>query len=122
MTFRMNALGAAALALSVTAGPNAALAQAEFFKDKTVNIYVGYSTGGGYDVYARMLSRFYGRHIPGSPTVIVTNMPGAGSLRAANYIYNVAPQGRHGLGHGCPRRSIRSALWPARHAIRCHQI
>ena len=98
MTFRMNALGAAALALSVTAGPNAALAQAEFFKDKTVNIYVGYSTGGGYDVYARMLSRFYGRHIPGSPTVIVTNMPGAGSLRAANYIYNVAPKDGTAMG------------------------
>ncbi len=98
MNFRMNLMGAGALALSLTAGSSAALAQAEFFKDKTVNIYVGYSTGGGYDVYARMIARFYGKHIPGNPTVIVTNMPGAGSLRAANYIYNVAPKDGTAIG------------------------
>ena len=98
MTFRMNALGAAALALSLSAGSTAALAQAEFYKDKTVNIYVGYSSGGGYDVYARMISRFMGKHIPGNPTVIVTNMPGAGSLRAANYVYNLAPKDGTAMG------------------------
>jgi hypothetical protein len=97
MTFRMK-MGAAALALTMSAGAPAAFAQAEFYKDKTVNIYVGYSSGGGYDVYARMLSRFYGRHIPGNPTVIVTNMPGAGSLRAANYIYNLAPKDGTAIG------------------------
>ncbi len=90
MINRMKALGAAVLSLTLTA--SAAQAQAPFYKDKTVNIYVGYSTGGGYDVYARLLARFLGRHIPGAPTVVVTNMPGAGSLRAANWIYNVAPK------------------------------
>ena len=85
-------LGAAALSAGLAAGSGAAQAQADFYKDKTINIYVGYSTGGGYDVYARTLSRFLGRHIPGNPTVIVTNMTGAGSLRAANWIYNVAPK------------------------------
>ena len=63
---------------------------ASFYKGKTVTLVVGYGSGGGYDIYARLVSRFIGKHIPGNPTVIVQNMPGAGSLRAANYLYNVA--------------------------------
>jgi len=53
---------------------------------------VGYGTGGGYDVYGRLIARHLGRHIPGQPTVVVQNMPGAGSLRAVNYLYNNAPK------------------------------
>src|SRR5262249_54408217 len=53
---------------------------------------VGYGPGGGYDIYARLLSRHLGRFIPGHPTIVVQNMPGAGSLRAVNYLYNVAPK------------------------------
>jgi hypothetical protein len=102
MITRMTALGATALALGLAASPGAAQAQAEFFKDKTVNLYVGYSPGGGYDVYARILARFMGAHIPGKPTVVVSNMPGAGSLRAANYIYNVAA--KDGLSFGTVAR------------------
>ena len=63
---------------------------ASFYKGKTITILVGYGTGGGYDVYARVLSRVYGKYIPGNPNVIIQNMPGAGSLRAANYLYKVA--------------------------------
>ncbi len=65
---------------------------ADFYKDKQVSIIVGYGAGGGYDVYARLVARHFGRHLPGSPNVAVQNMPGAGSLRAANFIYNSAPK------------------------------
>jgi tripartite-type tricarboxylate transporter receptor subunit TctC len=65
---------------------------ADFYKGKRVNLIVSYGPGGGYDVYARVLARHMGRHIPGNPAIVVQNMPGAGSLRGANYIYNVAPK------------------------------
>lgn len=63
-----------------------------FYRGRTVTIVVGSSPGGGYDLYGRLLARFMGRHIPGNPTVVVQNMPGAGSNVAAAYIYNVAPK------------------------------
>ncbi len=65
-------------------------AVAAFYKGKTIAILVGSSAGGGYDTYARMIARYMGKHMPGAPTVIVSNMPGAGSNVAANYIYNAA--------------------------------
>lgn len=61
-----------------------------FYKDKTIRIVVGFSPGGGMDTYARTIGRHLGRNIPGNPSVIVENMPGAGSLIAANYLYNQA--------------------------------
>src|SRR5215468_3522090 len=64
----------------------------DFYSGKTVQIVIGYAAGGGYDDYARMLGRHIGHHIPGHPTVVVQNMPGAGSIRAANYLYNIAPK------------------------------
>ena len=67
-----------------------AFAQEPFYKGKTVRIIVGFAAGGGFDAYARSLSRHMGKHIPGSPTLIVENMTGAGSLVAANYLYKVA--------------------------------
>lgn len=69
-----------------------------FYKGKTINVIVGFSAGGGYDAYARALARTFGSHIPGNPTVIVQNMAGAGSLRAAHYLQDVAP--RDGLTFG----------------------
>jgi tripartite-type tricarboxylate transporter receptor subunit TctC len=69
-----------------------------FYRGKTVTITVGYPPGGGYDAYARALTRHMGRHIPGNPTVLMRNMPGAGSLVAANYIYNSAPKDGTVLG------------------------
>jgi len=62
---------------------------AEFYKGRNVELYVGYSVGGAYDLYARVLARHLGKHIPGSPTIIPKNMEGAGSLRLANWLYNV---------------------------------
>ena len=67
-------------------------AVAGFYKGKTVTIVVGSSPGGGYDLYGRLIARFMGRHIPGNPTVIVQNMPGAASNVAAGYVYNIAPK------------------------------
>src|SRR6266513_4457160 len=67
-----------------------AAAQSPFFQGKTITIIVGYQTGDGYDIWARLLAAHVGKHIPGNPGVIAQNMPGAGSMIAANYIYNVA--------------------------------
>ncbi len=67
-----------------------ATALAQYYAGKTVTIVVGYKTGGGYDATARVLARHLPKHIPGKPTIIVQNMPGANSLIAANHVYNVA--------------------------------
>ena len=64
----------------------------EFYKGRTVNLVIGFSVGGGYDLYARHLARHIGRHIPGNPTILPQNMPGAGSLKAANFVYTAAPK------------------------------
>lgn len=63
---------------------------APFYKDKSIRIVVGFSSGGLYDQYARLLARHMGKYIPGQPNFIVQNMPGAGSLTATNYVYSVA--------------------------------
>jgi tripartite-type tricarboxylate transporter receptor subunit TctC len=65
---------------------------ADFYKGKNIDLYVGYSVGGAYDLYARMLARHMSKHIPGNPTIIPKNMEGAGSLRLANWLFNVAPK------------------------------
>src|SRR6476660_4005136 len=60
------------------------------FRGETITIQIGYGPGGGYDTYGRALARHYGRFIPGNPFVVPKNMPGAGSLRAANHVYTIA--------------------------------
>ena len=65
-------------------------AQSPFFQGKTITIIVGYQSGDGYDIWARLLAAHMGKHIPGSPGLIAQNMPGAGSMIAANHVYNVA--------------------------------
>ena len=77
---------------------------APFYKDKTLRIIVGFTSGGLYDQYARILSRQMGKHIPGNPNIIVQNMPGAGSLSATNYVYGVAKP--DGLTLGMPGSGI----------------
>jgi tripartite-type tricarboxylate transporter receptor subunit TctC len=73
-------------------------AVADFYHGRTVTLFVGYSVGGGYDNYARVLARHLGNHIPGNPSVLPQNMPGAGSLRALNYLYNAAPKDGSAIG------------------------
>jgi tripartite-type tricarboxylate transporter receptor subunit TctC len=63
---------------------------ADFYKKTNVSLVIGFSAGGGYDAYARLLARYFGKHLPGNPTIVPQQMAGAGSLRAANYIYTVA--------------------------------
>lgn len=65
---------------------------ADFYKGKTITLYIGYSAGGGYDTYARTIGRVIGRHIPGNPKVVAKNKPGAGSLRLTNELYNSLPK------------------------------
>jgi tripartite-type tricarboxylate transporter receptor subunit TctC len=65
---------------------------ADFYRGKSVQLLIGYTGGGNYDLQARILARHIGRHIPGNPTVVPQNMPGAGSLRLANFLYNAAPK------------------------------
>lgn len=83
----------AAAAVTLLSAPAAAQdAVAEFYRDKTVTLLVGSTAGGGVDVYGRLVGRHIGRHIPGNPKVVVSNMPGAGSMVAARHIYAAAPR------------------------------
>ncbi len=88
----------AAATLVVAVAPGRAQSVADFYKGKTVDLYIGYSVGGAYDLYARMIARHLGKHIPGNPTVLPKNMEGAGSLRLANWLYNVAPKDGSAMG------------------------
>jgi len=89
MRCRTMLAAAAALTLASTAHADPV---ADFYRGRTVTILVGFTAGGGYDLYARLLGRHLGRHIPGNPAVVVQNMPGAGSLKATQYVYGVAPK------------------------------
>jgi tripartite-type tricarboxylate transporter receptor subunit TctC len=80
--------------------PSQSMADAvsDFYRGKDISFIVAYDVGGGYDQYARLVGRHMSRHIPGSPNIIVQNMPGAGGIRATNNLYNVAPQNGTVLG------------------------
>jgi tripartite-type tricarboxylate transporter receptor subunit TctC len=74
--------------------PQAAMAQPaeQFFRGKTIQLYIGFAPGGSYDYYGRVVARYLGKHIPGNPTIVPQNMPGAGSFQAANFVYHAAPK------------------------------
>jgi tripartite-type tricarboxylate transporter receptor subunit TctC len=91
-------IGTLAIALVVLAAPVRAQAQPDFFKDKSIDLYIGYSVGGGYDLYARVLARHLNKHVPGHPTIVPRNMEGAGSMRLANWLYTVAPKDGTAIG------------------------
>ncbi len=87
------ALGLVTTIITLAQGGHAsAQSVADFYRGRTVTLLIGYSTGGGYDIYARVLARHMGRHIPGNPAIVPQNMPGAGSLRVANFLFNAAPK------------------------------
>lgn len=92
MRLRFTTLLASLAATVLTVGVANADAVADFYKGKSIQLLVGYSTGGGYDTYARALARYMGKYIPGNPTLVPQNMPGAGSLKLMNYLYAVAPK------------------------------
>jgi tripartite-type tricarboxylate transporter receptor subunit TctC len=78
--------------------PSVVQAQSDFFKGKTVNILIGFGAGGEDDAWAHLIAQYIGKHIPGDPTIVPQNVPGAGSLRVANQIYNVAPKDGTAIG------------------------
>jgi tripartite-type tricarboxylate transporter receptor subunit TctC len=85
-------------AVAALAGIAKADSVADFYKGRTISMIIGYSVGGGYDAYARLLARYIGKHIGGEPSIVPQQMTGAGSLRAANYIFSVAPKDGSVLG------------------------
>ncbi len=89
MLRRLTAVTLALIGASVSAQADAV---SDFYRGRTVNLAIGYAPGGGYDLYARTLARHIGRHIPGNPNIVVQNMPGAGSIKAANFLYTIAPK------------------------------
>jgi tripartite-type tricarboxylate transporter receptor subunit TctC len=100
MTIRTVTPSACALActLITTALPAHAQSVEEFYRGKNITLAIGFTPGGGYDIYARHLARHMGKYIPGKPTIVPQNMAGAGSLRAANFIYSAAPKDGTAIG------------------------
>src|SRR5262245_26398580 len=92
MRLRPGSFAIVAAALVAMSGTAFAQSVEDFYRGKTITILVGFTAGGGYDLYARVLGRHIGRHVPGNPAVVVQNMPGAGSLKATQYVYGVAPK------------------------------
>jgi tripartite-type tricarboxylate transporter receptor subunit TctC len=88
----MYGLIAASALLILTPVAAAAQTVEDFYRSRTVELIVGSGAGGGYDLNARLLARHLGKHIPGQPTLVVNNLPGAGGIRAANLLYNVSPR------------------------------
>jgi tripartite-type tricarboxylate transporter receptor subunit TctC len=101
-------LAVVAIALGVTLAMNAAAVPTPspepFFKGKTITVYAGGPAGGGYDLYARLIARHFGRHVPGAPAVMVSNVPGGGGPIAVNLVYNVAA--KDGTALGIVRHSV----------------
>lgn len=89
---RVRALACASIFILAATLPAAADPAADFYKSRTVEVYIGTNPGGGYDLYGRLIARHIGNHIPGGPTVIAKNMPGAGHLKMVNWLYNAAPR------------------------------
>ena len=108
MMFKCTALAFAILVSCLDV--QSAHAQEADFARKTITIYIGNTAGGTYDLMGRLVTRHLGRFVPGSPTVIAENMPGAGTLRAANYIFNVAPRNGTALGIVTETIAVEQAL------------
>jgi tripartite-type tricarboxylate transporter receptor subunit TctC len=101
---RLLGSGAAAVLMATLIAPVHAQSPAEFYKGKTIELYIGTSVGGGYDAYARLLARHLGKHMPGNPAILPKNMTGGGGMRLANYLYNAAA--KDGLVFGTFNRGV----------------
>src|ERR687895_806684 len=87
------------LAIVLIARVDQVLAQANFYEGKTVRFIVGFSAGGGYDTYTRVIARHMGKYVPGNPVFVVDNMAGAGSMISANHTYKIARPDGLTIGH-----------------------
>lgn len=92
MKSRASISAVAALAVGTLAGAARADDAASFYAGNTINLAIGYTVGGGYDLNARLLAKYLGKHVPGTPYVTPQNMPGAGSLKAFKWLYAIAPK------------------------------
>ena len=102
-------LGIALVAATILAPlPAGAQSAAESFAGKNVTLIIGFGPGGGYDLWGRLVARHIGKHLPGNPTVVPQNMPGAGSYVAASHIYGAAPKDGTVFAHHRPRRGARA--------------
>jgi tripartite-type tricarboxylate transporter receptor subunit TctC len=109
--FRRAILAAALSAASVAIGAQAsAQTTEEFYRGKTIDFVIGYAPGGSNDVWGRLLSRHIGKHVPGKPSVVPKNMPGAGSFLAVNQIFNVLPKDGTIIGIGAPTMALDERL------------
>ncbi len=104
--------GLCAALLTIAPLASAAHAQdaASFYKGKTISVYIGFSAGGTYDYFGRLLTRHLGKHIPGNPTVVAQAMPGAGSLTLANWMFRIAPKDGTAIGIASQTLAIDQAL------------
>jgi tripartite-type tricarboxylate transporter receptor subunit TctC len=109
MTARLYLRAALVVAIVI---PHAAAAQPaeQFYRNKTIQLYIGFAPGGSYDYYGRMVARFLGKHVPGNPTIVAQNMPGAGSFQAANFLYNAAPKDGTAMGIVTQTLALEEAL------------
>jgi tripartite-type tricarboxylate transporter receptor subunit TctC len=92
MALRHALCGVAALLTALPVSNACAQAPADFYRGKSIELYINVSVGGGYDLYARMVARHLGKHIPGNPTILPKNMEGGGGMRLANWLNNVGPK------------------------------
>jgi tripartite-type tricarboxylate transporter receptor subunit TctC len=101
-----------AAAFAAAIGADTAVAQTpdQFYKGKTIDIIIGYPPAGSNDTYARLLARHIGKHIPGNPSIVAKNMPGAGSFLALGHVYNIAPKDGTILGIGAPTSPLDEKL------------
>src|SRR5688500_1133 len=101
-----------ATAAAVITGATPALAQTpeQFFAGKSIDLVIGYPPAGSNDVYSGALARHFGKHIPGKPTVVPKNMPGAGSFKALSYMASVAPKDGTAIGLGAPTAALDEKL------------
>lgn len=115
--FGMIAALAAGLATAASAQP-----VAEFYKDRQITLVVGFNPGGGFDAYARGVSRHMGRHIPGTPSIVIKHQPGAGSIIAANQLYNASPKDGSEIGLVADTAAIDALLGTVRTQFDAHKF
>lgn len=92
MTSTLSVFLAGATAIALVTAPAQAQSSEQFYKDKTINLLIGFGVGGGNDSWSRAVARHIGKHLPGKPNVVPQNVPGAGGLKLANQLYNVSPK------------------------------
>ena len=115
-------IGIAAATVVMGSSPAGAQSVENFYRGKTINFVIGYPTAGAPDIYARLVVRHLGKHIPGNPAIIARNMPGAGSLLAANHLFNVAPRDGTTLGLTSPTIPLEEVLGVSQAKYRASQF